>query len=311
MVIDPKDVIPFLIWLPGAALSWLVVVACVVAGVTAIGWLVAAMRHGPWVATRTTVAVLRATVLDLVHLSPRRVCALARLAVKESIRRRVVVVFAVFILILLFAGWFRSRQHRSRPPLPRLGAHHHQLSGAAAGFAVEFAQSADRHQNRTCTVVTKPVRASEVVLGHRGLRRRRDLVASSHGRVSYVRRARTRPHPPVTAEDLQPVEGEPAAPAAAQAAFISTATRQPSIGGPGPRRDGAAALALLDRAKAATGGRAGGRRQDHLRLGHGRHVVGPHARVRKTLLQDRGGKPAEKASAWATNGLPQLYRRRS
>jgi ribosome recycling factor len=43
----------------------------------------------------------RDAFFDLLFISPRRVYALARLAIKESIRRRVVVVFAVFILILL------------------------------------------------------------------------------------------------------------------------------------------------------------------------------------------------------------------
>ena len=45
-------------------------------------------------------------MFDLVRTSPRRVAALAWLAVRESIRRQVVVVFAVFVILLLFAGWF-------------------------------------------------------------------------------------------------------------------------------------------------------------------------------------------------------------
>ena len=43
---------------------------------------------------------------DLLSISPRRVLALAWLAVQESLRRRVLVGFGVFLLILLFAGWF-------------------------------------------------------------------------------------------------------------------------------------------------------------------------------------------------------------
>ena len=107
MVVDPKDVVPFLTWLPGAVLD-----------LAGGGGVRGRRRARPWVgwwrrcgtdpgpATRITVVVLREAVLDLAHLSPRRVWALARLAIQESIRRRVVVVFAVFILILLFAGWF-------------------------------------------------------------------------------------------------------------------------------------------------------------------------------------------------------------
>jgi len=57
-------------------------------------------------ATTRSGRVLTEAVLDLARTSPRRVLALAWLAVRESIRRRVVVVFAVFLLLLLFAGWF-------------------------------------------------------------------------------------------------------------------------------------------------------------------------------------------------------------
>ncbi len=38
--------------------------------------------------------------------------AIARLAVKESIRRRVIVALAVYIVILLFAGWFLQTGYR-------------------------------------------------------------------------------------------------------------------------------------------------------------------------------------------------------
>ncbi len=47
---------------------------------------------------------------DLFSISPRRILALAWLAVQESLRRRVLVGFAVFLLILLFAGWFLDTQ---------------------------------------------------------------------------------------------------------------------------------------------------------------------------------------------------------
>ena len=101
MVVDPKDIVSFLSWLPWAALHWLLVVACVAAGVTVIGWLVSAVRHGPGAATRTTTGVLSNAAVDLTHISPLRVWALARLAIQESIRRRVVVVFATPPLWLL------------------------------------------------------------------------------------------------------------------------------------------------------------------------------------------------------------------
>ena len=50
--------------------------------------------------------VLAAAAADLTRMSPRRVWALSWLAVKESIRNRVIVIFVVFVVLLLFAGWF-------------------------------------------------------------------------------------------------------------------------------------------------------------------------------------------------------------
>ena len=59
MVVDLNDVTPFFTWLLQTALwQWLLVVACVVVGATAVGWLVAAVRHGPRSATRLTGQVL-------------------------------------------------------------------------------------------------------------------------------------------------------------------------------------------------------------------------------------------------------------
>ena len=43
------------------------------------------------------------------HFAAARL-VVARLAVQESLRRRVLVVFGVFILILLFAGWYLDRE---------------------------------------------------------------------------------------------------------------------------------------------------------------------------------------------------------
>ena len=97
---------PFLTWLSEGFLYWLVVVVILSVVGVPIGWLVAALRYGPVVGLRKTAGVLAAGAADLPGISPRRVWALTWLAVKESIRRRVVVVFAVFILVLAFAGLF-------------------------------------------------------------------------------------------------------------------------------------------------------------------------------------------------------------
>src|SRR5262245_39548745 len=71
-----------------------------------VGFLVAAFRYGPVAGGDVVYRMVRTGLSDLVSISPRRILALAWLAVQESLRRRVLVGFAVFLLILLFAGWF-------------------------------------------------------------------------------------------------------------------------------------------------------------------------------------------------------------
>ena len=100
-------------------------------------------------------------------MSPRRVSALAWLAVKESIRRRVVVAFAVFIVVLLFAGWFLDPGSTTRPRLYMsfvLTATSYLVLVLMLFLSV-FSLPADLKSRTLHTVVTKPVRASEIVLG--------------------------------------------------------------------------------------------------------------------------------------------------
>jgi len=211
MVVDLKDVVPFLTWLPWAVLNWLVVVACVAVGSTVVGWLVAALRHGPVAATWITAAVLRDAVFDLVFLSPRRVWALARLAIKESIRRRVVVVFAVFILILSFAGWFLDPGSID-PARLYLGSVLTITSYLVLLLALllsSLSLPADIKNRTLYTVVTKPVRASEIVLGRIvGFAAVGTMLLAVMGVINYVFVERGLAHThQLTADNLHTVEG--------------------------------------------------------------------------------------------------------
>ncbi len=51
---------------------------------------------------------LGAMVGDLISLSPRRIFALAQLTFREAIRRKALMVFVVFAILFMFAGWFMS-----------------------------------------------------------------------------------------------------------------------------------------------------------------------------------------------------------
>jgi hypothetical protein len=211
MVVDPKDLITFLEWLPSALLEWVTVVACVAVAATVVGWLLAAILHGPVAATRTTGEVLRNMVIDMVRLSPRRVWALARLAIQESIRRRVVVVFAVFILLLLFAGWYLDPESidPARLYLDFVLTATGYLVLLLALFLSSQSLPADIKNHTIYTVVTKPVRASEVVLGRIvGFTVVTTFLLLVMGLISYVFVERGLAHThQLTAADLDAVKG--------------------------------------------------------------------------------------------------------
>jgi hypothetical protein len=159
---------PFLTWLPASFLHWLVVVGALAIFGVLVGWLFAAVRKGPVVALGTTGRALAAGATDLVRISPRRVWALGWLAVRESIRRRVVVVFlAVFVAILLFAGWFLNptSSNPARLYLEFVLTTTSYLVLVMALFLSTLSLPADIKNQTLHTVVTKPVRPSEVVLG--------------------------------------------------------------------------------------------------------------------------------------------------
>jgi ABC-type transport system involved in multi-copper enzyme maturation permease subunit len=225
MVIDPKEIIPFLDWLPGALLGWLAVVGVAAAGTTVFGWLLAAIKRGPVSATRITGQVLYNAVRDVIGISPRRVFALARLAVQESIRRRVVVVFAVFILILLFAGWFLDRESidPARLYLDFVLTATAYLVLLLALFLSSMSLPADFKSHTIYTIVTKPVRASEVVLGRIvGFTAITTFLLIVMGAISYVFVERGLAHThQLTAADLQPIEGAPAGQPAGQQGLTS------------------------------------------------------------------------------------------
>ena len=100
------DILPFFQWLPSALLGFALAAAAMAFLALVFGYVIAAARHGPVAAGDITYRVVSTGVIDLLRTSPRRVFAIAKLAVQESILRRVIVVFAVFLAILLFAGWY-------------------------------------------------------------------------------------------------------------------------------------------------------------------------------------------------------------
>jgi len=178
MVVE-QELLPYLTWLIGypwsdpqavlnSALVAFLITACAFGVLAlAVGFVIALVRHGPAKAGDLTYRVVTEGVRELFRTSPRRVWALARLTVKESIRRRVLVGLAVYIVILLFAGWY----------LPTGVQQPGKLFFSAvlwlttlivlliALLISTFSLPNDFRTKTIHTVVTKPVRASDIVLG--------------------------------------------------------------------------------------------------------------------------------------------------
>ena len=132
-----------------------------------VGFLVSAFRHGLGEGFYAVASVIAGAIPDFLKISPRRVLAIAKLSIKESIRARVVVAFAVFLILLLYARWFLDTNTDDPAKLYMLFVLNATsfLVMVLAVFISTFSLPADMKNRTIYTVVTKPVRASEIVMG--------------------------------------------------------------------------------------------------------------------------------------------------
>ena len=133
-----------------------------------VGYVIASFRHGPAEGFYVVAQVIAGAIPDFVGISFRRVSAIARLAIKEALRRKVILVtFGIFALTLLFGGWFLNagtmNPDRIYVNFVLWGT---QLLVLLMGMLISSFSLPEDIKNRTIfTVVTKPVRSTEVVLG--------------------------------------------------------------------------------------------------------------------------------------------------
>lgn len=173
MVLE-RQIYPYFQWLltgsegaMGALPRYLVVLLAVCLLALVGSYIAAAARHGLIRGGEIVYRVIAKGVAEMLAISPRRVGALAKLAVKEAVRRRVVVALAVFFLVLLFANWFLSTDHQEPAKLYLsfvLTATTYLVLGIALVLSA-FSLPGDFQTKTIYTVVTKPVRAGEIVLG--------------------------------------------------------------------------------------------------------------------------------------------------
>ncbi|QDU95438.1 ABC-2 transporter permease [Lignipirellula cremea] len=132
-----------------------------------VGYLASVARHGPGEGFNVLAKHIINSVPDLVLTSPRRTWAIALLSIQESIRRYVLVVFGVFVVIILFAGWFLDvdSEHPEQLYISFvLSASTFLMLGLALVLST-FSLPNDIKTKTIYTIVTKPVRAGEIVLG--------------------------------------------------------------------------------------------------------------------------------------------------
>ena len=172
MVLE-QDILPYLQWFLGGAesLGALPRFLLVVLGVALLGllggYVVAAARHGLMRGGDITYRTVSAGFRELFEMSPRRIGALAQLAMREAWRRRVWVALAVFVIILMFAGWFLKTDHQDPAKLYIsfvLTATTYLVLGIALLLSA-FSLPGDFKNKTIFTIVTKPVRSGEIILG--------------------------------------------------------------------------------------------------------------------------------------------------
>ncbi len=202
-------------WYDGALYLWLAVVSLMVLATLLVGWIAAMLRRGPVAGAQSVDRTLSDIVVELMRISPFRVLALTWLAVKEAIRRRIVAAFAVFLVILLFAGWFLDpgSVNPSRLYLDFVLTTTSYLVLLLALFLSVFSLPADLRSKTLHTVVTKPVRSSEIVLGRMlGFTAFGTLLLAVMALISYVFVVRGLAHAhtldPKAVEEARLVAGE-------------------------------------------------------------------------------------------------------
>ena len=301
MVVDLNDVTPFLAWLPSAVLTWLVVVACVAVGVTA-GRLAGgggAARPGGRPRGSPAGCLRRGRGRPGAHLAAARVGA--GLAGHQGIDpppggggvRGVHPDPAVRRLVS------RSRQ-RSIPP----GCTSSFVLTATsylvlllALFLSSLSLPADIKNRTLHTVVTKPVRASEVVLGRIvGFTAVGTLLLVVMGAISYVFvDARTGPHPPTDGRrSAAGRRGRAGQPAALQRPHQPRPPAPPQ--GAPSTPDGRKATCEMEQGTGTRGRcRSDGRQGRRTQLGPPEGMLLARVPIYgKLSFRDRTGQPAEK-----------------
>lgn len=153
----------------GAVRSWLLLMAGFAVVAVAFAILITFARNGRY-APKILIQGCKGYLGDLFTVSIRRILAVTRLTLKEALRRKAPAVFIAFAVFLMFAGWFITDSNE-RPEL-QVSVHVTFLLTAmtwlilpAVIFLSCWSVPEDIRLRSMHTVVTKPVRRVEIVIG--------------------------------------------------------------------------------------------------------------------------------------------------
>ena len=158
---------PFFEWIGPAALNWLLAVAALTALALIVSFVMLLVRRGPQQGGKAMGSAISDAWQDLKFFSWKRCGAVALLAIRESIRKKVVVVCVVFLVLLMFGGWFLDPG--SKDPARLCTSFVYQTTTylvlLLALFLSALSLPNDFKTKTIYTIVTKPVRSSEIILG--------------------------------------------------------------------------------------------------------------------------------------------------
>ena len=171
MVLE-NPVLPFFEWFigsvasPGALPLFLATMLILAIGSILIGLVVNVILYGPMKGGERVYRVVANGVVEMFYWSPRRVLAIARLAVQEAIRKRVIVAIVVYLALLLFAGWFIKGENDAAKVYFSFVLTATSFLGVFIGLLLSVFSLPDDFKSKTIyTIVTKPARSGDIVLG--------------------------------------------------------------------------------------------------------------------------------------------------
>ena len=162
-----QDIPPFFQWISGVTPEWFKSIGLLLCVALIVGIVLSIVRYGFQGFTTPFYRAIERGVENLTSLSFARTWAVARLTIKESLRRRVLVVFALFMILLLMAGWFLdpNSENPAKLYMSFVLSSTTILILLLSLFLSSFSLPTDFKNKTIYTVVTKPVRSSELVFG--------------------------------------------------------------------------------------------------------------------------------------------------